>query len=143
MFFRSLPVCSAFLFLLVMILTPAPSFAAGNVTSTTLPNGLRVIAAPSHTVAITAIDIWVRAGTRRQPIDQQGVAHFLEHLLFKGTPTRPSETQIDGAIEDLGGSIDAATSYDWAHFYTVVPSSGFGTALDVLADALQHATISP
>jgi predicted Zn-dependent peptidase len=133
---------SSALLLISLLFAPAVAWAAENVTSVTLPNGLRVITAPSHTVAITSIDVWVRAGTRRQPIDQQGVAHFLEHLLFKGTPTRPSETQIDGAIEDLGGSLDAATSYDWAHFYTVVPSSGFSTALDVLADALQHANIS-
>ncbi len=54
----------------------------------------------------------------------------LEHLLFTGTPTRPAETDVDGAIEDLGGSLDAATSYDWAHFYTVVPSSSFDGALE-------------
>lgn len=135
------------LYLLAVLLpaffAPVAARAQSGVTSVTLPNGLRVITAPSHTVAITAIDVWVRAGTRREPVAQQGVAHFLEHLLFRGTPTRPTETQIDGAIEDLGGSLDAATSYDWAHFYTVVPSTSFEAALDVLGDALQNAVISP
>src|SRR5579883_2914984 len=137
------PRAAWFVLVLLAFVAPAsPVWAAADVSSVTLPNGLRIITSPSQMVAICAVDVWVRAGTRRQPIDQQGVAHFLEHLLFKGTPTRPSETEIDGAIEDLGGSLDAATSYDWAHFYTVVPSSGFETALDILSDALQHANIS-
>ncbi len=124
------------------------AFAAGSaraddaIVSNDLPNGLRVIVAPRHTVALVAIDVWVRAGTRQQEQGQPGVAHFLEHLLFKGTPSHPSETDIDGAIEDLGGSLDAGTSYDWAHFYTVIPAQGMSTALSVMADALEHATIS-
>ena len=52
--------------------------------------------------------------------------------------TRPDESAIDGAIEDLGGRVDAATSYDWAHYFTVVPSKNYAAALDVLADAVQH-----
>ena len=89
---------------------------------------------------IVAVDAWVKAGTRREK--QPGVAHYLEHVLFTGTSTRPSEEQIDGAIEDLGGSLDGATSYDWAHFFTVLPSAGFDTAVGVLADVLQHATLT-
>jgi zinc protease len=112
------------------------------VVSNDLANGLRVVVAPRHTVAITAIDIWVRAGTRRQAPGDEGVAHYLEHLLFQGTPTRPDENDIDGAIEDLGGTLDAGTSWDWAHFYTVVPSDSFESALGVMADAIQHASIT-
>lgn len=108
----------------------------------TQPNGLRIIVAPSHAVALTAIDVWVRAGITRQPADQPGVAHYLEHMLFRGTATRPDESAIDGAIEDLGGTVDASTSYDWAHFFTVVPSKNFEGAMNVLADAVQHATIT-
>jgi predicted Zn-dependent peptidase len=112
------------------------------ITSTDLANGLRVIVAPRHAVAIAAIDVWVRAGTRRQEQGDEGVAHYLEHVIFKGTPTRPDESDIDGAIEDLGGTLDGGTSWDWAHFYTVVPSAGFESALAVIADAIQHSTIS-
>jgi zinc protease len=111
-------------------------------TLTTLPNGLRVISAPSHAAPIVAIDVWVKAGASRQTPSEKGVAHYLEHVLFKGTPTRKTEEDIDGAIENLGGTLNGATSYDWAHFYVVVPSQNFEAALDVLSDVMQHSEIS-
>jgi zinc protease len=120
----------------------APETGGGDITESTLANGVRIIVAPRHTVAITAIDVWVGAGTRREPPGKEGVAHYLEHVLFTGTPTRPSEQDIDGAIEDLGGTLDGGTSYDWAHFYTVVPSASFPDALSVMADTLQHASLT-
>jgi len=113
------------------------------VSETTLPNGLRVITKTNHSVALVAVDVWVRAGSSRQTPAQKGVAHYLEHVLFKGTPTYSTEQDIDGAFEDLGGSFDASTSYDWAHFYVELPSSNFEAALGVLADVLQHSTLSP
>ncbi len=84
------------------------------------------------------MDVWVGAGTRRETAGNNGVAHFMEHLIFKGTPTR-GPGRIDAAIEDLGGSLNAATSYDWAHFYGTVASADAPAALAVLADALQNA----
>jgi predicted Zn-dependent peptidase len=107
----------------------------------TLPNGLRVITAPNHAVGLVAIDAWVRAGVSRQSASDNGVAHYLEHVLFTGTTTRPREEAIDGAVEDLGGSLNAATSYDWAHFYLEVPAANFAPALAILGDVLQNATI--
>ena len=120
----------------------APALDQFGVASASLPNGLKILIYPRHAVAIAAIDVWVDAGTRRQKPGEEAVAHYLEHLLFTGTPTRPAETDIDGAIEDLGGSLDAGTSYDWAHFYTVIPSASFEGALGVLADIMQHPTLS-
>ena len=131
------------LLLVVLIWSIYPSCASAQVTETTLDNGLRVIVAESHAVPIVSIDIWVKAGTRRETSDEPGVAHFLEHLLFKGTTLHPSEESVDGSIEDLGGSLDAATSYDWAHFYTEIPSSGCPDAVALLADVMQHSTITP
>lgn len=115
--------------------------AAYPVSEYTMPNGLRLITATNHAVGLVAIDAWVRAGVTAQPASQRGVAHYLEHVLFTGTALRPQENMIDGAIEDLGGSLNAATSYDWAHFYVEVPAANFGAALAVLGDVLQHATI--
>ena len=112
------------------------------VTAVTLDNGVRVLVQPSHGVPIVAVDAWVQAGTRKESSSHPGVAHFLEHVLFKGTPTHPTEASIDSAVEDLGGNFNAATSYDSAHFYTTVPAAGFSGALDVLADVLQHASIT-
>jgi predicted Zn-dependent peptidase len=130
----------ALLFVLTIVSSPA---ALSQVTATTLDNGLRVITAESHAVPIVAVDAWVRAGTRREKPGQPGVAHFLEHLLFKGTPTHPDEESVDGSIEDLGGTLDAATSYDWAHFYTEVPASGYPQAIALIGDILQHASLKP
>jgi zinc protease len=115
--------------------------AEAQVSEITLDNGMRVIIAESHSVPIVAIDAWLSAGTRRESPNQAGVAHFLEHVLFKGTPTHPDEESVDGSIEDLGGTLNAATSYDWAHFYTEVPSAGCNDAITLLADILQHASL--
>jgi zinc protease len=112
-----------------------------DVQLSTLPNGLRVLIREQHTVPLVAIDIWVRAGSGQEAVAESGVAHFLEHLIFKGTPTRkPGE--IDAAIEDLGALLNAGTTRDGTHFHTTVASRYLETALDVLADALQNATLS-
>jgi zinc protease len=106
----------------------------------TLPNGLRLIVREQHGAALVAVDVWVRAGSGREEPQESGAAHFLEHLLFKGTPTRkPGE--IDAAIEDLGAMLNAGTTRDGAHLFTTVAAPYLDTALDVLADALQHATL--
>jgi len=110
------------------------------VVEQTLPNGLRVLATHAGSVDLETVDVWVGAGTRRETAANNGAAHFLEHILFKGTPTRkPGE--IDAAIEDLGGTLDAATSWDWAHFYVTVGSSDAPAALGILSDVMQNAAI--
>ncbi len=119
---------------------PALPSGLGAVTHTTLANGLQVLAAPSSAADLVTVDVWVGAGTRRETSANLGAAHFIEHLIFKGTPTRgPGE--IDAAIEDLGGTLNAATSYDWAHFYVTVGASDAPAALQVLADAVMHASL--
>jgi zinc protease len=116
------------------------AYGFGEVTTSTLNNGLKVVIAPMHTADLVTIDAWVGAGTRREEADNNGVAHFMEHLLFKGTPTRkPGE--IDAAIEDLGGTLNASTSYDWAHFYVTVAAADVEPALSVLSDAMINAEL--
>ena len=129
----------------IYLLTPSPSFASGYprlgpAIHQRLKNGLQVIVAPSNNSDLATIDVWVGAGTRRETSENNGVAHFIEHLLFKGTPSRkPGE--IDAAIEDIGGSLNAATSYDWAHFYVTVASSDAETALAIMSDAIRNAEL--
>lgn len=119
-----------------------PGLGLGPVTSYTLENGLRVLVAPNTNADLVTLDVWMGAGTRREAADNNGEAHFIEHLLFKGTATR-KPGDIDAAIEDLGGTLNAATSYDWAHFYVTVASADADAALAVLADALMNAAIRP
>ena len=115
----------------------ATGVGLGTVTEYTLANGLQVLVAPSDAADLVTLDVWVGAGTRRETAENNGVAHFMEHLIFKGTPTRkPGE--IDAAIENLGGSLNAATSYDWAHFYGTVDSADAPAALAILSDALMN-----
>ncbi len=119
-----------------------PGLGLGTVYSYTLENGLRVLVAPNTAADLVTVDVWMGDGTRRETADNNGAAHFIEHLLFKGTATRkPGE--IDAAIEDLGGTLNAATSYDWAHFYVTVASADAPGALGVLSDALMNAALRP
>jgi zinc protease len=118
----------------------APSLGLGAVTASVLPNGMKVIVGPSQTADLVTLDVWVGAGTRRETAQNNGAAHFIEHLIFKGTPTR-KPGDIDSAIEDLGGTLNAATSYDWAHFYVTVSASDAAKALAVLSDAVRNASL--
>ncbi len=73
---------------------------------TTLPNGLRIVTRQMPGLHSTALGVWVSAGGRDERIEQNGIAHFLEHMAFKGTARR-SAIQIAEAIEDVGGFINA------------------------------------
>jgi predicted Zn-dependent peptidase len=81
------------------------------------------------------VDVWVRAGSAEERENEHGAAHFLEHLLFRGTATRASGA-ADEAIERLGGLLNAGTTRDAAHVYTVVPSEHVRDALDVICDVI-------
>ena len=107
-----------------------------------LSNGLRVITRERHTSPLVAIDLWVRAGSREEATEEDGCAHFLEHILFKGTTTR-SAGQADRDIENLGAELTAATGPDYAHFYTTVAAAHVGEAVNILADVVCNATLPP
>ncbi|SMO62893.1 M16 family metallopeptidase [Paracoccus laeviglucosivorans] len=99
----------------------------------TLPNGLRVITRDMPGLHSAAIGIWVSAGCRDERAEQNGIAHFLEHMAFKGTPTR-TPLQIAEAIENVGGYINAYTSRDVTSYYVRVLAGDVGMALDVISD---------
>ena len=98
-----------------------------------LPNGLRVVTRDMPGLHSAAIGIWVNAGGRDERADQNGIAHFLEHMAFKGTPTR-SALQIAEAIENVGGYINAYTSRDVTSYYVRVLAGDVTLALDVISD---------
>ncbi|MCB2115325.1 MAG: insulinase family protein, partial [Rhodobacteraceae bacterium] len=76
---------------------------------TTLPNGLRIVTERMEGLASASVGIWLTAGGRHERPEQNGIAHFLEHMAFKGTKTR-SAARIAEEIEDVGGYINAYTS---------------------------------
>ena len=89
-----------------------------------------------------SIGIWVQAGGRHERPEQNGIAHFLEHMAFKGTKTR-SPLQIAEAIEDVGGYINAYTSKDMTAYYARVLSADVGLALDVISDIVLNPVFDP
>ncbi len=107
-----------------------------------LPNGLRYCLVSRPGSALTAIDIWVRAGSAYEGPDEAGAAHLLEHMIFKGTPSR-GPGMVDLALENMGGVLSAGTLRGFAHFHTVVEGRSVREAVAVMADALQHPTLDP
>ncbi len=105
-----------------------------------LDNELGVILAPHRAADVVAVQLWVRAGGRDEDDREAGFSHFIEHLLFKGTPGRgPGE--IDRTISGLGGEMNAATSHDFTYYHVVLPARHLATALDVVADAAMNAVV--
>lgn len=104
---------------------------------TTLPNGFRVATEYMPGLESAAIGVWVLAGARHERAEQNGIAHFLEHMAFKGTKRR-SALQIAEAIEDVGGYINAYTSRETTAYYARVLKNDVPLALDVVADILRN-----
>lgn len=113
----------------------------GLVKRTVLPGGLRIITEHMPTVRSAAIGIWVNVGSRDEVASQTGSAHYLEHLLFKGTKTR-SALDISSSIDAVGGEMNAFTSKEVTCFYTRVLDTSVPTAIDVLVDMITSATIA-
>ena len=113
-----------------------------NVQLHTLSNGFRVATELMPGLKSTSIGIWVLAGGRHERIEQNGIAHFLEHMAFKGTATR-SALEIAEAIEDVGGYINAYTSREMTAYYARVLEIDVPLALDVIADILLNPVFDP
>ncbi len=102
----------------------------------TLSNGFRVVTEHMPGLASASLGIWIEAGARNEAARENGIAHFLEHMAFKGT-TRRTALQIAEEIEDVGGYLNAYTSRERTAYYARVLSADVPLALDVLADILR------
>src|SRR6478736_3477451 len=102
-----------------------------------LPNGLRVISEPMPAVVSSTIGIWVENGSRYETPSQNGVSHFIEHLLFKGTRKRTA-AQIAEQIDAVGGVLNAFTGKEYTCYYAKVLDEHLPLALDLLADVFTH-----
>lgn len=107
-----------------------------------LPNGATLLLKEVHSAPLAAVDVWVATGGAREREDECGISHFLEHLFFKGTPSRPVGV-MDRQIKSLGGYNNAATSYDFTHYYVVLPSEHATLAIEILLDALLNMELPP
>jgi predicted Zn-dependent peptidase len=107
-----------------------------------LPNGLRIVTENMPGLKSASVGIWVTAGGRHERAEQNGIAHFLEHMAFKGTATR-SALRIAEEIEDVGGYINAYTSKEMTAYYARVLSEDVALALDVISDIVLNPVFDP
>lgn len=108
----------------------------------TLSNGFRIVTENMPGLQSASIGIWVMAGGRHERKEQNGIAHFLEHMAFKGTARR-SALEIAEAVENVGGYINAYTSREMTAYYARVLKDDVPLALDVLADILLNPVFDP
>ncbi|XWS44378.1 hypothetical protein CRYUN_Cryun15aG0039900 [Craigia yunnanensis] len=104
---------------------------------TTLPNGLRVATESTLSSHTATVGVWIDAGSRFETEETNGTAHFLEHMIFKGTEKR-SARQLEEEIENMGGHLNAYTSREQTTYYAKVMDKDVFKALDILADILQN-----
>lgn len=107
-----------------------------------LPNGLTLVTAAAPQMASVSVGLWVATGGRYEPAELNGVSHFIEHMLFKGTRRR-SARHISEDVEGLGGYLNAFTSEENTCFYAKAPAQHFPAVLDVLADMFLHSRFAP
>src|SRR3954468_22824999 len=120
--------------------TPLYAIDSATVHRTVLSNGLKVLIKPDFSAPVVAIVTYVNAGYFDETDDIVGIAHVLEHMYFKGTPTR-GVGEIAKQTKAVGGYLNAATIYDHTSYYTVLPASGFRQGLEVQADAYANSLI--
>jgi predicted Zn-dependent peptidase len=107
-----------------------------------LDNGLRILTEQMSQVRSISIGVWLTRGSRHETAERGGIAHFVEHMLFKGTSTRSAE-DIAQAIDSIGGQLDAFTAKEYASYYIKVLDEHLPLALDILADIVLNPAFTP
>jgi zinc protease len=105
-----------------------------------LHNGVRILIQEYLSSEVVAIQLWVRAGGRDEAATELGLAHYLEHMLFKGTTTR-SKGFVDRDVEAVGGRVNAGTSWDYTFYHAVLPASRAVPTIEMLADISVNSTL--
>lgn len=109
---------------------------------TVLKNGLRVISEHLPAVHSVALGVWIDVGSRNEHPEDNGICHFIEHMLFKGTKRRNAK-ELASALESLGGALNGFTSREQTCYHARFLDRHFDTAVDVLADMSSHPTLAP
>ena len=103
-----------------------------------LPNGVRVVTVPAPALRTAMIAVYVRAGSRHERPEVNGVSHFLEHLFFRGSEGYPESAVLNALVEGVGGSLNGLTARDHGCYYTPIHPRSVGTGLAVLGDLLRR-----
>ena len=112
---------------IVLLLAASAAPAADRVVASTLDNGLRVLLLEDHRSPIVSFQVWYRVGSRDEHRGATGIAHFLEHLMFKGTPARGPK-QFARLVEENGGQDNAFTSQDVTSYFVDIAADKVGRA---------------
>src|ERR1700761_8639174 len=125
-------------------LTPAVSAhsPARNIRRIVLPNGLLVLTESIPNVRSVSMGVWVASGSRDEPQELNGISHFVEHMVFKGTTSRSAQ-QFAREADSIGGNFDAFTSKENICFTVKVLDENLKPALDLLSDLVLHPTFTP
>jgi predicted Zn-dependent peptidase len=99
----------------------------------TLDNGIRLVTESMSHVRSVSLGVWLARGSRHETDEESGIAHFVEHMLFKGTATRTAE-DIAQTVDSIGGQLDAFTAKEYASYYVKVLDEHVPIAVDILSD---------
>jgi predicted Zn-dependent peptidase len=113
-----------------------------SIVTDSLDNGLRILTEEMSQVRSVSIGVWLTRGSRHESAERGGIAHFVEHMLFKGTATRSAE-DIAQAIDSIGGQLDAFTAKEYASYYIKVLDEHLPLALDILSDIVRNPAFTP
>jgi len=134
--------CHAAVFALLLVLTPTAQAGVFDPTHFTLENGLEVVVVSDHRAPVVTHMVWYRVGSADEPRGKSGIAHFLEHLMFKGTDTLgPGEASK--IIAKIGGNENAFTSYDYTAYYQTVAPEKLATVMEIEADRMVNLKLDP
>lgn len=136
---------AAFAFVLIAVAaSPCRASAAdsgSNITDFTLDNGLEVVVIPDHRAPVVTQMIWYKVGSADEPWGKSGLAHFFEHLMFKGTSNHPPG-EFSARVADIGGEENAFTSYDYTAYYQQVAPDALGTMMAFEADRMRNLVLT-
>ena len=113
-----------------------------NIRRQKLPNGLTVITEQMHHIRSASIGVWLQTGSRDEDAEWNGISHFIEHMVFKGTKHRTAE-EIARQVDSIGGNLDAFTAKECICFNVKVLDEHVPTALDILSDLVLHPNFDP
>ena len=130
---------------MIDISAPSSSSSIGPVDrfiQTELSNGLAVLVKEVHAAPVASFWVWYRVGSRNERLGTTGISHWVEHMLFKGTPTFPKGA-AEKAIAREGGVFNGATSYDFTTYFATLPTNRIELSLRIESDRMNHAAFDP
>ncbi len=127
---------------LILAMIATTSISAEELKEVVLDNGMTVLVKEIHNIDVVAVNIWVNTGSINETDENNGISHFIEHMMFKGTEKR-GRGDFDLEIESVGGQSNAGTSMDFTYYYVTVASRYFDVVLDVLSDSIMNSVFDP